>query len=140
MKRTPLNRVSKNKVKKKSKTVRISKVDKLFSDWIRERDGWKCQRCGKWYDKTDSYQRMGIHCSHFWGRSNKATRFDPQNAEALCYGCHRLWEGNKMGAYKELKIKQLGQEGYEALERKARSTYSETKAKAEALEWLLPAN
>ena len=32
---------------------------------------------------------MGLHCSHYYGRGRYSVRFDPDNAVALCYGCHR---------------------------------------------------
>jgi hypothetical protein len=32
---------------------------------------------------------MGLHCSHYYGRGNWSTRFEPDNCVSLCYGCHR---------------------------------------------------
>lgn len=100
------------------KSIKISKLDALFSKQIRERDNWTCVRCGRRYEPPTN----ALHCSHFWGRANKATRYDPENCDALCYGCHALWEANKQGEYRDFKIKQLGKKGYNALERRARST------------------
>lgn len=97
--------------------IKISKVDKIFSDMIRERDNWTCQFCGKYYEPPT----QALHCSHFWGRSNKATRFDALNCDALCYGCHVRNEGNKQGYYRDFKLKQLGTRGYNSLEKRARS-------------------
>jgi 5-methylcytosine-specific restriction endonuclease McrA len=71
--------------------VKITPADKAFSDYIRTRDKWTCQRCGKVYDALVSTQRMALHCSHFKGRGKEATRFEPLNADALCYGCHRYF-------------------------------------------------
>lgn len=99
------------------KSIKISKLDALFSKWIRDRDNWTCVRCGSRYEPPTN----ALHCSHFWGRANKSTRFSPENCDALCYGCHALWEANKQGEYRDFKIKQLGEEGYAALEKKARS-------------------
>lgn len=99
------------------KSIKISKLDALFSKQIRERDNWTCVRCGRRYEPPTN----ALHCSHFWGRANKATRYDPENCDALCYGCHALWEANKQGEYRDFKIKQLGKKGYNALERRARS-------------------
>lgn len=69
-------------------------TDKYFSDIIRERANWKCERCLK--DFSDNHQ--GLHCSHFIGRGNKNVRWDLDNASALCggmapwgiYGCHKV--------------------------------------------------
>jgi len=115
--------ILKDKDKKvKTKKIRITKADEKFSKYIRTRDGWICQRCGRRYTPPTN----GLQCSHFWGRANKCTRFDPENCDALCYGCHSLWEGNKQGDYRDFKIRQLGKKGYEALEKRARSTCKES--------------
>lgn len=92
--------------------IKIDKQDSLFSKLIRERDG-KCVFCGKLGGK--------LECSHFWGRGNKATRFDPKNCDALCFHCHMINEGNKQGDYRNWKINQLGQKQYDLLEKRARS-------------------
>ena len=74
--------------------LKRTKWDKVFSDYIRERDGWKCQRCSRQYNKHSPSSKMGIHCSHFVGRANYKTRFEPANAMAICYGCHRYLGSN----------------------------------------------
>lgn len=90
--------------------IKRDKRDILFSELIRERDG-KCMFCGK---------EGRLECSHFWGRGNKGTRFDPQNCEALCFRCHMLNEGNKQGYYREYKLRTLGEEEYKKLEERAK--------------------
>jgi hypothetical protein len=114
------------------KKIKITKVDDLFSKWIRERDNWTCQRCKTKYTPPTN----ALQCSHFWSRHNKCTRFDPLNCDALCYGCHALWEGNKQGDYRDWKIRQLGKKGYEALEKRARGICSERVKCEETLAWL----
>jgi len=89
------------------------KADLEFSHWVRDRDGGKCYFCGK----------QGRQNSHFWGRGNSATRYDPLNCDYACGGCHMRVEGNKQGLYREMKLKQLGKKGYDELEKRARSTY-----------------
>ena len=86
-----------------------NKADILFSRYIRERDK-KCFFC----------PNPATQCSHFWGRGNSATRYDPENADGICGGCHMRHEGQKQGLYREKKIAQLGQERYDALEKRAR--------------------
>lgn len=44
----------------------------------------------------------------------------PDNCDALCYGCHARWEGNKQGEYRDWKLQQLGVKVYDLLEKKAR--------------------
>jgi len=74
--------------------IKRTTADKLFSEIIRERDGWACQRCHKVYNKYDPHSRMGLHCAHNRGRANYNTRFNENNAVALCYGCHQYLGSN----------------------------------------------
>lgn len=94
----------------------MADADEVFSLWVRVRDNYTCVFCGR--SKANGYM---IQCSHFWGRGNKTTRFDPLNADALCAQCHMAHEGNKQGYYRDFKVGQLGKKGYAALEKKARS-------------------
>lgn len=71
--------------------IKIRAADKWFSLCIRERANWTCERCDK---RCPDDKRMGLHCSHFHGRGKWATRFDPDNCRALCYGCHSYVGGN----------------------------------------------
>jgi hypothetical protein len=65
-------------------------------------------------------QPFPVTFSHFWGRSNKATRYDFDNCDAVHDECHAIWEADKHGDYKVWKFAQLGKARYEALERRAR--------------------
>lgn len=96
--------------------IKLRSTDTTFSNYIRERDGWNCQRCHKHYDKESTADRQGIHCSHYWGRGHESTRFDPDNCVALCYGCHRLWgHGDLRDDYKAYMEKRLGKQGFKNL-------------------------
>lgn len=95
--------------------IKIFPEDALFSRYIRIRDGWTCQRCHAQHDIGS----QGLHNSHFWGRGNWSTRFDPQNCDALCFPCHRLWGGDERDAYRAWKLKQLGERAYKALDIRA---------------------
>lgn len=64
--------------------IKISTADKLFSQYVRSRAGWRCERCNGYYEPPT----MALHCSHYHGRGKRSVRFDPENAAALCYGCH----------------------------------------------------
>ena len=97
---------------KKPIILTTSKADKLFSVWIRNRDGNKCLRCG-----STEY----LTCSHFWPRVKSVTRFAPDNCITLCYWkCHtdskKGWEHAKQGEYRDYMIKRLGEERYKELE------------------------
>ena len=65
--------------------IRISALDALFSRYIRTRAGWRCEVCGKSYLPPT----QGLHCAHIFSRGKKSIRFDPDNAIALCFSCHR---------------------------------------------------
>ena len=73
--------------KEMSYKVKIDKADSVFSTYIRTRDGWTCRRCGKKYEPPTS----ALHCSHFQGRGKEATRYDEENCDAICFGCHRYF-------------------------------------------------
>jgi len=88
--------------------------DVLFSEIIRSRDGWTCQRCSKGFDPTSSISRMGLHCSHYHGRGKWATRYDLDNCTALCYGCHRFLGGRPL-EHTEFMIKRLGKKKFKEL-------------------------
>ncbi len=90
--------------------LKRSKADILFSNYIRARANWTCERCHTQYSPPTS----GLHCSHFFGRSNKAVRWDTDNASALCWGCHQRL-GSQPVEHTEFFIKRLGQKKYDAL-------------------------
>lgn len=90
-------------------------ADKLFSTYIRSRDNWTCVRCRHQHQEKS----QGLHCSHFIRRGVWATRFDPENCDALCFACHLLWGGDFREEYREFKKKQLGEDGYWALMRRS---------------------
>lgn len=85
---------------------------------IRERDEWRCIFCGTHYEPPTN----ALHCSHFWSRQHKATRFSALNCDALCYGCHIRNEGDKQGYYRDYKLETLGKRVYNQLEKSARSS------------------
>lgn len=109
----------------KDKLWTTTKADTIFSKYIRTRDRF-CFFCMK---------NEGKQCSHFWGRGNSATRYDEENCDAVCGGCHMRHEGSKQGEYRTRKIKQLGQERYDELEKRARSIVKRSDAIAEFQSW-----
>ena len=69
--------------------IKRNNADKHFSDSVRKRAEWKCQRCEK--DYTDRPQ--GLQCSHYISRGHWSVRYDPKNALSLCAYCHNYLEG-----------------------------------------------
>jgi hypothetical protein len=90
--------------------IKRTSADAAFSNCIRERSNWTCERCGAEHPAPTT----ALHCSHFWGRGHWAVRHDPDNAEAFCYGCHRYFTANPVD-YTEWKFRKLGEERYEIL-------------------------
>ena len=97
--------------------VKIKTSDRIFSQCVRERAGWKCERCGAQHQEKS----MGLHCSHFHGRGKWGVRFDPDNTEALCYGCHQFMGANP-SEHARRKEERLGRQLFEILLEKANDT------------------
>jgi len=96
--------------------IKLDKADKTFSLYIRARDG-KCKRCGRaGTPNAEGLPVIGLQCSHFWSRRNESTRYDPNNCDALCAGCHFRWGGDYREEYRDFKLKQLGKKDYQTLE------------------------
>jgi hypothetical protein len=114
--------------------TRIFPADRAFSNFIRERDGWTCQRCGREYPPPTS----ALHNSHFFSRGKWSTRFDPENCMALCYGCHRFMDKHIESEYKPFKIERIGEDAFSALSIRAytpgKSNYWKTMSYKEATE------
>ena len=101
--------------------IKIDKADQEFSLYIRRRDK-KCVRCGSpGKPDKDGNPVVGLQNSHYFGRGKESTRFDPQNCDSLCFGCHQYWGSEDREAYRNFKIKQLGEEGYKRLVIRANS-------------------
>lgn len=98
--------------------MKRSKEDILFSKLVRERAGWTCERCLKYYPEG---KRQGLHCSHIWGRARHSVRWEPLNALALCYGCHQHVTSHPE-VHKILARDVLGEEKYEHLLKLANTT------------------
>lgn len=110
----------------KTKIWSTDKCDTEFSIFIRKRDVFCYFGCG----------RKSTQNSHFWGRGHSATRYDPLNCDGACGRCHMDHGDSKQGLYRDLKMKQLGLAGYNALMRKANSTYPREKARLECMLFL----
>lgn len=110
--------------------LKLDKADQVFSRYIRTRDGWTCQRCHRQHEEGS----QGLHNSHYFGRARESTRFDPENCDALCYGCHQLWGSTDREAYRVFKIRQLGEKSFDRLTLRA-NTYQKKDRKLAYLIW-----
>ena len=89
--------------------VKIKPLDKKWSDYIRAKAGWRCERCG------NTPARRGLHCHHFHRRRKMSTRYDEDNCLSLCLGCHQFFGENR-----DIEIafmaKKLGQKAFDDLQ------------------------
>jgi 5-methylcytosine-specific restriction endonuclease McrA len=89
--------------------IKRTRTDILFSEYVRHRDDWTCQRCGKKF--TQGVDSRGLHCAHVWfGRANKTTRWEPINCVSLCIGCHNQVDQSPAEAWELLISKITPQE------------------------------
>lgn len=108
--------MDKNK-RAKSKSRRsslITKLDGIFSEFIRRRDSdsqglIRCISCGKIVHWKES------DCGHYVNRKHMATRYDEENCNAQCRSCNRFDEGNIMG-YRRGLIEKIGEKKTDMLE------------------------
>lgn len=91
----------------------ISKLDKVFSRYIRLRDTddngyFKCPTCGRIlpFDQAD--------CSHYWSRTHYSTRWNEDNCVVECKHCNRFDSSHLDGLGRHLK-KKLGEQRFELL-------------------------
>lgn len=106
--------------------IRISKQDRIFSKLIRERAGWKCERCGTQYEAHSA----GLHASHIFSRRYAAIRWEPRNCVAHCFGCHQWYGGNPVLGGEWAK-EHLGEEIIDDLRRRIIKPMKLTKADKE---------
>jgi 5-methylcytosine-specific restriction endonuclease McrA len=87
------------------------KLDRLWSEAIKARDGYRCRRCGR----TTNLQSAHIH-----SRSRKSTRHDLDNGLTLCGGrCHLFFAHKDPLQFAEFVKQELGEEKYTLLMVKA---------------------
>lgn len=86
-------------------------ADTAFSNFIREKNNWTCQKCKKYYPEG---HRQGLHCSHFFSRRHQSTRYYSKNATAHCFSCHQHLGGNPI-EFAQWIEEYLGEGEYEDL-------------------------
>ena len=92
--------------------IKRTKEDAVFSDLVRERVGFICERCGHY--EPEGVSRQAMHCSHFYSRgSGNRLRWNPLNGTCLCASCHR-WLGEHPDDHTTFIKQKLGSD-YELL-------------------------
>lgn len=110
--------------------IKRTAADKWFSDYIRARDNWTCQRCGtkfKPYEEGgDNLGLKGLDNAHCFARGHNMTRFEPDNCMALCYGCHSYMDSNGEEK-KEFFAERIGEERLQELRVMSKIPYKNVK-------------
>lgn len=77
--------------KKPTKTALVKKLDKLFSEYIRRRNGEmvSCVTCGK----VAHWKEM--QAGHFMSRRHRATRWHEDNVQVQCIKCNMFGQGEQ---------------------------------------------
>lgn len=88
--------------------IKVSKLDAIFSRYIRYLSGGFCKRCKKY----KGAERLQVH--HFHGRRKQSVRYDMENVMALCFTCHRHFHENPLEMV-EAWLEWLGQTKFDAL-------------------------
>lgn len=101
--------------------IKLDKADKVFSQYIRLRDGM-CMRCYSDVKVNEKGLPITHQASHYFGRGKESTRFDPDNVDCLCHGCHRIWGSDDREAYRSFKIRQLGEDEFNFLTLRSNTT------------------
>lgn len=112
-------------------TIKLDKADKLFSQWIRLRDK-ECKRCHSPI-KLKNGLPVSHQASHFMGRRKENTRFDPDNVDTLCGGCHMYFTSHPL-EHVEWQVKTKGQALVDDLKLRS-SMYKKKDRNLEYLYW-----
>jgi 5-methylcytosine-specific restriction endonuclease McrA len=109
------------RVKKKIRRIRQvaitpkGKIKKYLTETthllVKVRDNFTCVKCHKQYKLGD----QGITAAHFFQSTKYATKWNLDNIDTMCWGCHNQTEHNKAAWHRDFKIAQLGEDKYEAL-------------------------
>jgi len=86
--------------------IKLTKLDILFSRYIRLKADNHCEYCGEY--------KKRLQTSHFHGRRKRVVRWDEDNVAALCFSCH-LYLGENPQTHTEWFIQRLGSERFERL-------------------------
>jgi len=96
------------------------KADRLWKRVVKEIAQWKCERCGK------TKNQCQLHSHHFFGRTNRATRWDIRNGFCLCASCHKLSKHSaheNPHEFRDWAISLRGENWYEALRLQCHSVW-----------------
>ena len=108
--------------------IRRDPLDALMSEYVRKRGIQRvggCERCLKQChdivkdDGTIYPAWKQLQCCHFHPRRLMSVRFDPDNTQALCFGCHQHFHENNK-EHEAFTKRLLDEEQYSFLEGRMR--------------------
>ena len=100
-------------------TVKLRRTDRLWTQYMRGKQDYTCQFCGRVYP-VDNCRNLGV--MHFHGRGHENVRFDEENTLCGCsIPCHRYLDTHKT-EFEAFMLKRLGQERFDLLLLKAHIT------------------
>jgi len=112
--------------------IKIDPADTAFSQWIRLRDR-QCVKCGSPVRFNEKGLPISHQASHFKGRKKESTRFDPNNVDTLCWGCHSYF-GSQPNEHYDWQVARKGQDMVDKLIL-ASNLYAKRDRKSEAIYW-----
>lgn len=108
------------------------RADRLFSLWVRDRDG-RCTASPVFHTDCDG----PLQAAHIVGRRNQRVRYSPANVHAVCRAHHiAIDQHGREGAKYDWAVFVLGETQFTDLRIKARQTANRLDAALSALAWL----
>jgi len=103
---------------KQERAAKKREARRLHDEWakaVKDRDGWKCQKCGR--------ETAPLHAHHAYGkRAHPSVRYDIDNGVTLCPGHHLFWAHKEVLEFSDWFRERLGKKRYDALRRRANTT------------------
>lgn len=112
--------------------MKLDPADQWFSKYIRLRDR-KCRRCHSPVEFNSKGDPISHQASHFQGRAKEATRYDPENVDTMCGGCHLYLTANPY-EHVQLQIALKGKTAVESIIVRSNG-YKKKDRKFEAMIW-----
>ena len=103
------------------KSLKKTTAWKYFALYIKERDNWICQTCGR--AGKGRFMNAGHYIQAF---GHASVFFDERNVYAQCMNCN-LWGGGKQAILRDVVIKRFGEEAEKELWKKAKEVKKYTK-------------
>jgi len=85
--------------------IKKNKIDRVFSDLVRERNNYVCQNCCE----GNRHRPHAFDCAHIMGRRNVGLRWHPDNCLALCRSCHIFFTEHPFD-FRDFCVDQFGED------------------------------